>query len=140
MLGQNTTSKWSLVNAETLEMDKFVYCSDRFKQVGNDFDLQSLTTDQCCWEAVHCYEQMARFCIMSMHELCECPYWDRDMPQWTHDNTKVLAGKLDELQKLYNRMSERGWVCPNQAEFASYLLLIKAADGAGSTSRGRDCH
>ena len=61
-------------------MDKFVYCSDRFKQVGNDFDLQSLTTDQCCWEAVHCYEQIARFCIMSAHELCECPYWDQEMP------------------------------------------------------------
>jgi hypothetical protein len=113
-----------------------------------------------------------------MHELCGCVHWDREMPQLTHDNSNVLAGRPDELSKLHPRMAARSWVrrrliraglssrsvagarlsrtgppamepgyrnrfatasaestvvpqaCPNEAEFAGYLRLLKATDGA----------
>ncbi|KAI9873494.1 MAG: hypothetical protein M1823_007906, partial [Watsoniomyces obsoletus] len=48
---------------------KFVW--DRTRAIRNDFSIQQVSKEEDVLLAVDCYERIARFHIMSMHQLCK---------------------------------------------------------------------
>ena len=50
-------------------------------------------------------------------------------PTYSHDNSKMASGRLDELRNLYSRMREDGWRCPNENEFSALLIMKKYGQG-----------
>ena len=104
---------------DQLKLDVYCYASEKVQQIGKDVIGQALIS----WEAVEVREQASRFYIMYNHELCDDPYWERTAPQYVMKNDLELDAVLGDTNDVHKKMRGRGFHCPNEGEFACYLLL-----------------
>jgi len=113
-----------VANAESLgSVHHFVW--DRTRAVRNDFSIQQITKPADVQVAIECYERIARFHILSLHQLAvpEKPY---DKYDW-YQEREQLDRTLLSLMQYYD--DSRGRVeCKNEAEFRAYLIIFQAQD------------
>jgi hypothetical protein len=113
-----------VANAESLgSVHHFVW--DRTRAVRNDFSIQQITKPADVSIAIECYERIARFHILSLHQLAvpDKPY---DKYDW-YQEREQLDRTLLSLMQYYD--DSRGRVeCKNEAEFRAYLIIFQAQD------------
>jgi hypothetical protein len=113
-----------VANAESLgSVHHFVW--DRTRAVRNDFSIQQMTKPADVQVAIECYERIARFHILSLHQLAvpDKPY---DKYDW-YQEREQLDRTLLSLMQYYD--DSRGRVeCKNEAEFRAYLIIFQAQD------------
>jgi hypothetical protein len=113
-----------VANAESLgSVHHFVW--DRTRAIRNDFSIQQMTKPADVQVAIECYERIARFHILSLHQLAipDKPY---DKYDW-YQEREQLDRTLLSLMQYYD--DSRGRVdCKNEAEFRAYLIIFQAQD------------
>ncbi|KAG9963211.1 hypothetical protein KCU61_g3962, partial [Aureobasidium melanogenum] len=113
-----------VANAESLgSVHHFVW--DRTRAIRNDFSIQQITKPADVEIAIECYERIARFHILSLHQLAvpDKPY---DKYDW-YQEREQLDRTLLSLMQYYD--DSRGRVeCKNEAEFRAYLIIFQAQD------------
>ncbi|KAK5119962.1 hypothetical protein LTR85_007038 [Meristemomyces frigidus] len=111
-------------NAPKLEkVHHFVW--DRTRAIRNDFSIQQVTKPEDLRLAIDCYERIARFHIMSLHQLAVLPrpYDKYDAQQ----EREQLDRTLLSLMQYYD--DSRGRVdLPNEAEFRAYCVIFQLQD------------
>ena len=111
-------------NARSLaNVHHFVW--DRTRAVRNDLSIQQVQKREDLWIAVECYERIARFHIMSLHQLAlpAKPYSKYD---W-HQEREQLDRTLLSLMQFYD--DSRGRIeFPNEAEFRAYCVILQLQD------------
>jgi hypothetical protein len=113
-----------VANAESLgSVHHFVW--DRTRAIRNDFSIQQMTKPADVQVAIECYERIARFHILSLHQLAipDKPY---DKYDW-YQEREQLDRTLLSLMQYYD--DSRGRIdCKNEAEFRAYLIIFQAQD------------
>ena len=113
-----------VANAASLgSVHHFVW--DRTRAIRNDFSIQQITKPADVEIAIECYERIARFHILSLHQLAvpDKPY---DKYDW-YQEREQLDRTLLSLMQYYD--DSRGRVqCKNEAEFRAYLIIFQAQD------------
>jgi hypothetical protein len=113
-----------VANAASLgSVHHFVW--DRTRAIRNDFSIQQITKPADVEIAIDCYERIARFHMLSLHQLAlpEKPY---DKYDW-YQEREQLDRTLLSLMQYYD--DSRGRVdCKNEAEFRAYLIIFQAQD------------
>lgn len=104
---------------------KFVW--DRTRSVRNDFSIQQVTKVEDLKIAIDCFERIARFHILSLHQLSSAgagadggefdPYQEREQ----------LNNTLLSLQYYYDD-SRHKMLSPNEAEFRAYGIVFEIQD------------
>jgi hypothetical protein len=111
-------------NARSLaNVHHFVW--DRTRAIRNDLSIQQVQKREDLRIAVECYERIARFHIMSLHQLAlpEKPYSKYD---W-HQEREQLDRTLLSLMQFYD--DSRGRIeFPNEAEFRAYCVILQLQD------------
>ncbi|KAK0915084.1 actin cytoskeleton and mitosis protein [Friedmanniomyces endolithicus] len=111
-------------HAPTLEkVHHFVW--DRTRAVRNDFSIQQLTKPEHLRTAIDCYERIARFHILSLHQLAvhPRPYDNYDAQQ----EREQLDRTLLSLMQYYD--DSRGQIdLPNESEFRAYCVIFQPQD------------
>ncbi|KAK4548529.1 hypothetical protein LTR36_009439 [Oleoguttula mirabilis] len=111
-------------NAPKLEkVHHFVW--DRTRAIRNDFSIQQVTKVEDLRLAIDCYERIARFHIVSLHQLAVLPrpYDKYDAQQ----EREQLDRTLLSLMQYYD--DSRGRVdLPNEAEFRAYCVIFQLQD------------
>nr|OQO20655.1 hypothetical protein B0A51_10662 [Rachicladosporium sp. CCFEE 5018] len=98
---------------------------DRTRAIRNDFSIQQISDADGLRIAIDCYERIARFHILSLHQLAlpEPPY---DKYDWQQEREQ-LDRTLLSLVQYYD--DSRGKVeLVNEAEFRSYLIIFQLQD------------
>lgn len=109
--------------AKLAQVHHFVW--DRTRAIRNDFSIQQLTRPDELRIAVDCYERIARFHILSLHQLAlpEKPYSKYDWQQ----EREQLDRTLLSLMQYYD--DSRGRIdLPNEAEFRAYCVIFQLQD------------
>ena len=110
--------------ARTLgDVHHFVW--DRTRAIRNDFSIQQVQKREELMIAVECYERIARFHIVSLHQLAlpEKPYSKYDWQQ----EREQLDRTLLSLMQLYDDSRERIPLA-NEAEFRAYCVILQLQD------------
>lgn len=111
-------------NAPKLEkVHHFVW--DRTRAIRNDFSIQQVTKAEDLRLAIDCYERIARFHILSLHQLAVLPrpYDKYDAQQ----EREQLDRTLLSLMQYYD--DSRGRVdLPHEAEFRAYCVIFQLQD------------
>ncbi|KAL2358742.1 SAC3/GANP/Nin1/mts3/eIF-3 p25 family-domain-containing protein, partial [Cryomyces antarcticus] len=111
-------------NAESLaSVHHFVW--DRTRAIRNDFSIQQITKLPELRIAIECYERIARFHILSLHQLAlpEKPY---DKYDWFQEREQ-LDRTLLSLMQYYDDSRDR-LRSPNEAEFRAYCVIFQIQD------------
>ncbi|KAF1346781.1 SAC3/GANP/Nin1/mts3/eIF-3 p25 family-domain-containing protein, partial [Delphinella strobiligena] len=111
-------------NADSLgAVHLFVW--DRTRAIRNDFSIQQVTKPADLEIAIECYERIARFHILSLHQLAlpEKPY---DRYDW-YQEREQLDRTLLSLMQYYDDTKGR-FSSPNEAEFRAYCVVFQAQD------------
>ena len=111
-------------NAETLaKVHHFVW--DRTRAIRTDFSIQQLSRTEDLRIAVECYEHIARFHIVSLHQLAlpQRPYSKYD---WQQEREQLDATLLSLMQ--YYDDSHGHFEVPNEAEFRAYCVIFQLQD------------
>ena len=98
---------------------------DRTRAIRNDFSIQQITKPEDLRIAIECYERIARFHILSLHQLAlpEKPYSKYDWQQ----EREQLDRTLLSLMQYYD--DSRGRVAlSNEAEFRAYCVVFQLQD------------
>ena len=98
---------------------------DRTRAIRNDLSIQQVQKREDLRIAVECYERIARFHIMSLHQLAlpERPYSKYD---W-HQEREQLDRTLLSLMQFYD--DSRGRIeFSNEAEFRAYCVILQLQD------------
>ena len=98
---------------------------DRTRAIRNDFSIQQLTRPYELRIAIECYERIARFHIVSLHQLAlpEKPYSKYDWQQ----EREQLDRTLLSLMQYYD--DSRGRIeLPNEGEFRAYCVIFQLQD------------
>lgn len=98
---------------------------DRTRAIRNDFSIQQVSDVEDLRFAVDCFERIARFHIVSLHQLAvrETVSYKYD---WQQDHEQ-LDRTLVSLMQLYD--DSRGKIqLPNEAEFRAYLVVFQLKD------------
>ncbi|KAI9354658.1 hypothetical protein BD770DRAFT_444931 [Pilaira anomala] len=74
--------------------------------------------------AVHAHERIARFHILSLHELCEYDEATFSLPQ----EMKQLHKTLISLMKFYDDLRDEGIEAENEAGFRAYHIINQIKD------------
>ena len=100
---------------------KFVW--DRTRAIRNDFSIQQVTKDEDVRIAVDCFERIARFHILSLHQLSNPANLGEDFfePQQEREQ---LNNTMISLIAYYDDSNARS-AFPNEAEFRAYLVLFE---------------
>ncbi|ODQ52466.1 hypothetical protein SAICODRAFT_81104, partial [Saitoella complicata NRRL Y-17804] len=85
----------------------------RTRGIRQDFTVQGVSDPI----AIECHERIARFHILSSHFMCEVPEFQ------AQQEAEQLWKVLQTLSQFYDDAHERGEICPNEAEFKSYMIL-----------------
>ncbi|BFZ61169.1 actin cytoskeleton and mitosis protein [Saitoella coloradoensis] len=85
----------------------------RTRGIRQDFTVQGVSNPV----AIECHERIARFHILSSHFMCEVPEFQ------AQQEAEQLWKVLQTLSQFYDDAHERGEICPNEAEFKSYMIL-----------------
>lgn len=101
---------------------KFVW--DRTRSIRNDFSIQQVTNVQDVKVAVDCYERIARFHILSLHQLSNPDnLWEGENFD-AHQEREQLNNTL--LSLLYYYDDHRGRIdFSNEGEFRAYCIIFE---------------
>ena len=108
-------------NANSLgSVHHFVW--DRTRAIRNDFSIQQLSKISDLRIAIECYEKIARFHILSLHQLAlkAKPY---DKYDW-YQEREQLDRTLLSLMQYYDDSREQIH-SPNEAEFRAYCIIFQ---------------
>lgn len=111
-------------NAARLEkVHHFVW--DRTRAIRNDFSIQQITKPEDLRIAIDCYERIARFHIVSLHQLAVQPKpYDKYDPQQEREQ---LDRTLLSLMQYYD--DSRGRIeLQNEMEFRAYCVIFQLQD------------
>ncbi|KAJ9494718.1 actin cytoskeleton and mitosis protein [Exophiala xenobiotica] len=101
---------------------KFVW--DRTRGIRNDFSIQQVTNVEDVKIAVDCYERIARFHILSLHQLSNPDnLWDGENFD-AHQEREQLNNTLLSLLYYYDDNRQR-IDFPNEAEFRAYCIVFE---------------
>ena len=102
---------------------KFVW--DRTRAIRNDFSIQQLTKAEDLQIAIECFERIARFHLLSLHQLSRP---DRDNGGFeAHQEREQLGNTLLSLMYYYD--DSRGKLSsPNEPEFRAYCIVFEIQD------------
>ncbi|KAB8349639.1 hypothetical protein FH972_023658 [Carpinus fangiana] len=95
---------------------------DRTRAVRNDFSIQQVSKPEDLQIAVDCYERIARFHIVSLHQLSgpERPYDNYDSQQEREQLDKTLLSLIQYYDDYRGKIT-----LPNEAEFRSYSIIFQ---------------
>lgn len=99
---------------------KFVW--DRTRGIRNDFSIQQVTKTEDIRIAVECFERIARFHILSLHQLSRPHLKDNEFDH--HQEREQLNNTLLSLMYYYDD-SRHKLTSPNEAEFRAYCILFE---------------
>ncbi|KAH8550254.1 SAC3/GANP/Nin1/mts3/eIF-3 p25 family-domain-containing protein [Umbelopsis sp. PMI_123] len=97
-----------------------VFIRDRTRAVRKDFGVQNVKN----MDAVRAHERIARFHILSLHEMCELDEEKFSEQQENEQLRKVLVS----LAQFYDDLSKVGIYSDNEAEFRAYQILTYIRD------------
>lgn len=101
------------------KVHKFVW--DRTRAIRNDFSIQQVTKTEDLGLAISCFERIARFHILSLHQLSGMPSFDN------YQESEQLRNTLLSLMYYYDD-SRRKFTSPNEAEFRAYCIILELED------------
>lgn len=102
---------------------KFVW--DRTRGIRNDFSIQQVTKAEDLKIAIDCFERIARFHILSLHQLS---HPTRDNGEFDHHQEREqLNNTLLSLMYYYDD-SRHKLSSPNEAEFRAYCVIFEIQD------------
>ena len=107
--------------AETLgQVHHFVW--DRTRAIRNDFSIQQVSRPNDVRHAIRCYEIIARFHIVALHQLAqrERPYDEYDPQQEREQLDKTMLS----LVELYEDHKDK-YRSENEAEFRAYQIIFQ---------------
>lgn len=103
------------------KVHKFVW--DRTRAIRNDFSIQQVTNPDDVRIAMDCFERIARFHILALHQL-SLPENVENSDFDAHQELEQLIKTLLSLTYYYD--DNRGTVTsPNEAEFRAYNIIIE---------------
>lgn len=97
------------------------FCWGRLRAIRKDIIQQQL----CDLNTVTIVEQSARFHILCFDRLWGCPKTVFDVKI----NSETLMNCLQTLMHMYEDLRKQNILCPNEAEFRAYLILLKLNSG-----------
>lgn len=103
------------------KVHKFVW--DRTRGIRNDFSIQQVTKIDDLRIAIDCFERIARFHILSLHQLSK----SRDTGFDHHQEREQLNNTLLSLMYYYDD-SRHKLASPNEAEFRAYCIIFEIQD------------
>ncbi|KAM3417660.1 SAC3 family protein 1 [Cercospora zeina] len=112
-----------LSEAPLAKVHHFVW--DRTRAIRNDFSIQQLSKADDLSIAIECFERIARFHILSLHQLAleEKPYEAYNAQQEREQLDKTLLS----LMQYYDDCRGR-FALPHEAEFRAYCVLFQLQD------------
>ncbi|KAL8736831.1 MAG: hypothetical protein Q9181_002295 [Wetmoreana brouardii] len=102
---------------------KFVW--DRTRAIRNDFSIQQVTKVEELRIAISCFERIARFHILSLHQLAGASENSIDFD--AYQEREQLNNTLLSLMYYYDD-SRHKLVSPNEAEFRAYCIIFEIQD------------
>ncbi|KAL8692271.1 MAG: hypothetical protein Q9218_002664 [Villophora microphyllina] len=102
---------------------KFVW--DRTRAIRNDFSIQQVTKIEELRIAISCFERIARFHILSLHQLAGVADGSIDFD--AYQEREQLNNTLLSLMYYYDD-SRRKLRSPNEAEFRAYCIIFEIED------------
>ena len=103
------------------KVHKFVW--DRTRSIRNDFSIQQVTKLHDVRIAIDCFERIARFHLLALHQLSQPGNPDFDHYQ----EREQLSNTLLSLTYYYNDNREN-YTSPNEAEFRAYCTILEIQD------------
>lgn len=103
------------------KVHKFVW--DRTRGIRNDFSIQQVTKVDDLRIAIDCFERIARFHILSLHQLSRTVDTGFDR----HQEREQLNNTLLSLMYYYDD-SRPKLTSPNEAEFRAYCIIFEIQD------------
>ena len=100
---------------------KFVW--DRTRGIRNDFSIQQVSKDEDVKLAVDCFERIARFHILSLHQLSNPDHLAGDGFD-AHQEREQLNNTLLSLMYYYDDNRNKQ-VFPHEAEFRAYCIILE---------------
>lgn len=109
--------------AQLATVHKFVW--DRTRSIRNDFSIQRVTKLDDLKIAIDCFERIARFHILSLHQLSR---QDEDNGEFDHHQEREqLNNTLLSLMYYYDDSRPR-LTSANEAEFRAYCIIFEIQD------------
>ena len=109
---------------ETLAtVHKFVW--DRTRGIRNDFSIQQVTRTEDLKTAIECFERIARFHILSLHQLSRTDLKDNEFDH--HQEREQLNNTLLSLMYYYDD-SRYKLTSPYEPEFRAYCIIFEIQD------------
>ena len=102
---------------------KFVW--DRTRGIRNDFSIQQVTRIEDLRVAIDCFERIARFHILSLHQLSRPGHDNGEFDH--HQEREQLNNTLLSLMYYYDD-SRHKLTSPNEAEFRAYCIIFEIQD------------
>ena len=102
---------------------KFVW--DRTRGIRNDFSIQQVTKVEDLRIAIDCFERIARFHILSLHQLSQPDLEKEEFDH--HQEREQLNNTLLSLMYYYDD-SRHKLISPNEAEFRAYCIVFEIQD------------
>ncbi|KAL8818607.1 MAG: hypothetical protein Q9223_002787 [Gallowayella weberi] len=102
---------------------KFVW--DRTRAIRNDFSIQQVTKVEDLRIAISCFERIARFHILSLHQLAGTSETSVDFD--AYQEREQLNNTLLSLIYYYDDSRHR-FVSPNEPEFRAYCIIFEIQD------------
>lgn len=102
---------------------KFVW--DRTRGIRNDFSIQQVTKVEDLKIAIDCFERIARFHILSLHQLSKPSSDNADFDP--HQEREQLNNTILSLHYYYED-SRHKLTSPNEAEFRAYGIIFEIQD------------
>lgn len=102
---------------------KFVW--DRTRGIRNDFSIQQVTKMEDLRIAIECFERIARFHILSLHQLSGPEGINTSFDH--HQEREQLNNTLLSLMYYYDDSRHR-LTSPNEAEFRAYCVIFEIQD------------
>ncbi|KAK9912412.1 hypothetical protein M0R45_036279 [Rubus argutus] len=91
---------------------------DRTRSIRQDLSMQNIVDEK----AIHMYEKMVKFHIISLHKLRGCS--SQNTSPMHHLNMEQLAKTLTSLFNLYDANRHSNSTYKNEAEFCSFYVLL----------------
>ena len=101
-------------------VQKFVW--DRTRGIRNDFSIQQVTKIEDIRLAIECFERIARYHILVLHQLSRSDLRDDDFDHY--QEREQLNNTLLSLMYYYDDSRQR-FSSPNEAEFRSYCIIFE---------------
>ena len=100
---------------------KFVW--DRTRAIRNDFSIQQVSKDEDVKIAVECFERIARFHILALHQLSNPDNLRENENFDVYQDREQLANTLLSLSHFYDDYRHQVSF-PNEAEFRAYHMIM----------------